>query len=342
MQLERKKILSKILVVFTGGTIGSAVNEKGNIDTDKSSKKLLLDLYKKHSENDTEFLVAEPYYELSENLSSFHFNKLISFFNSLDYSGLDGIILTHGSDTLSYTSSVLSFAQRHISVPLVLIAANYPLLDEKSNGLENFSAAVSLINSGFYKRGIFVCYSNIKGETSVFLGSRLLEADHLFDKFKGVDNSCLCKIVKEKVIPNENSLNPSKEEINKQKAPLKFGELKDNILLLRSYPGQNFENIGLNGVKAVLMVGYHSATVSDSKIQNLSFWNFAKRCRENKIDIFISSFKEENGAVYQSLKGEFNRLCNISVEAAYTKLILAYSTENPQKIIDETLYFESL
>lgn len=334
--------MSKILVVFTGGTIGSGINNKGNIDADKKAKFLLLDQYNEKHKDACEFDTAEPYYELSENISSLHLNKLISFLNSVDYNSYDGIILTHGSDTLSYTSAMLSFALRYIPIPLILTAANYPLTDERSNGLLNFAAAVSFIKSGFYNKGVFVCYSNLKGEATIFLGSRLLEADHIFDRFKSVDNSYLCKIINEKIIPNDNSLNPTKEEIEKEKAPLNFGELKDNILLLRSYPGQNFENISLNGIKAVLMVGYHSATVCNSTNTSLSFWNFANRCKEKGIDIFISSFKDKNGAVYESLCGEYNRLCNISTEAAYAKLLLAYSSENPKVLIENNLYFESV
>lgn len=334
--------MSKILVVFTGGTIGSAVNEKGNIDTNKDAKKLLLDLYIKENKNETVFDTIEPYFELSENISATHFNKLIDCLNLVDYSRYEGIILTHGSDTLPYTSSVLSFALRHIPIPLVLIAANYSLTDSRSNGLENFSAAVSFIKSGFYKRGIFVCYANLKGQANIFLASRLLEADHIFDHFKSIDNSYLCKVINGEILPNDNPFNPTKTEIEKEKAPLKFGELKDNILLLRSYPGQNFENICLNQVKAVLMVGYHSATVCASKIYDLSFWNFAKRCKKENIDIFISSFKDKEGLVYQSLDGEFNRLVNISAEAAYAKLMLAFSSESPKELINQNLYFEHL
>lgn len=332
--------MSKILVVFTGGTIGSGINEKGNIDTDKTAKRMLIDMYYKKAGKTVQFDMVEPYYELSENIDATHWNKLISFLNSVDYSQYEGIILTHGSDTLSYTAAVLSFALRQISIPLILTAANYTLTDERSNGLRNFAAAVSLIKSGYYNKGIFVCYSNVKGETEVFIGSRLVEADHIFDNFSGVDKSYLCKITSGEIIPNETPVNPSKTEINKQKPPLKIGEVKNNVLLLKSYPGQNFENINLDGIKAILMVGYHSATVCDSTDKNLSFWNFAKRAKLKGIDIFISSFKSQNGIVYESLDGEFNRLCNISTEAAYAKLLLAYSTDSPKEMLENDIYFE--
>lgn len=334
--------MSKILVVFTGGTIGSTVNYNGKINVNKNTKKLLLSLYFERYGVEDEFDTAEPYYELSENIDVSHWNKLISFFSSVDFTAYDGIILAHGSDTLSYTSAILSFALRNIPIPLVLIASNYPVTDERSNGVENLKAAVTFIKKSPYKRGIFVCYSNVKTEATVFLGSRLIEADHIFDDFRGVDNSCLCKITENNVVLNQDLVNPTIEEINKEKAPLKVGELKNNVLLLKSYPGQNFQNISLDGINAVLAVGYHSATVCDSATKELSFWEFSKRCREKGIDIFISSFKSEDVTVYESLKGEFNRLCNISQEAAYTKILLAYSTDTPTEIVKSRLYFESI
>ena len=334
--------MTKILVVFTGGTIGSGINKKGNIDIDKKAKSLLTDMYFSKLGRMVDFDTAEPYYELSENIDAAHWNKLIDFFNSVDFSIYDGIILAHGSDTLSYTAAMLSFALRHIPIPLVLIASNYPLTDERSNGLKNFEAAVTLIKNSYYSKGVFVCYSNDETAADVFIGTRLIEADHIFDTFRSVDNSYLCKIVDDEIIPNECSLNPSKEAINKEKARLKIGRLKNNVLLLRSYPGLNFDNISLNGIKAVLAVGYHSATVCASESAELSFWNFAKSCKDKGIDIYISSFKSRSSLVYESAKGDFVRLCNISPEAAYAKVMLAYSTDNPSDIIKNEIYFEEV
>ena len=334
--------MSKILVVFTGGTIGSSLNDKGTIGVDESTKKLLVSLYSDRFKSEDSFDTVEPYYELSENIDINHWNRLISFFSSIDFTAYDGIILAHGSDTWSYPAAMLSFALRHSPLPLVLIASNYPITDERSNGVENFAAAVTFIKKGPYSRGVFVCYSNIKTEALVYIGSRVKEADHIFDNFAGIDGSFLCKITNGEIIINQNPLNPSVEEINKDKAPLEIGTPKNNVLLLKSYPGQNFKNISLKGIKAVLAVGYHSATVCDSKIKELSFWEFAKRCKDKGIDIFISSFKAENSVAYESLKGEFNRLCNISTEAAYTKILLAYSTNTPTEIMKSQIYFESV
>ena len=131
----------KILVVFTGGTIGSCYND-GVISPDSSTRYKLIEMYKQNG-GYAEFDAISPYTVLSENLNGEYFNLL---YNSVkeNINNYDGIIVTHGTDTLQYTSAVLSYMFGLCNTPIVLVSANYPLESEKSNGLENFSAAVDL------------------------------------------------------------------------------------------------------------------------------------------------------------------------------------------------------
>lgn len=144
----------KILVVFTGGTIGSCYND-GVISPDSNTRYKLIEMYKQNG-GCAEFDAISPYTVLSENLNGEYFNLL---YNSVkeNINNYDGIIVTHGTDTLQYTSAVLSYMFGFCNTPIVLVSANYPLESEKSNGLENFSAAVDFIKSGNNK-GVFVAY----------------------------------------------------------------------------------------------------------------------------------------------------------------------------------------
>lgn len=60
----------------------------------------------------------------------------------------DGIVVTHGTDTLQYTSAFLAYIFDGLNVPIVLVSANYPLDDSRSNGFENFVGAIDFIKSG--------------------------------------------------------------------------------------------------------------------------------------------------------------------------------------------------
>ena len=66
----------KILVIFTGGTIGSRLNNM-EISPDESAKYLLIEEYRKHYGNEVAFSFLEPYIILSENITAEKINLLI-------------------------------------------------------------------------------------------------------------------------------------------------------------------------------------------------------------------------------------------------------------------------
>ena len=51
--------------------------------------------------------------------------------------GFDGVVLTHGTDTMGYTASILSFFLRGITIPVVLTGAQLPIEHPLTDALEN-------------------------------------------------------------------------------------------------------------------------------------------------------------------------------------------------------------
>ena len=98
--------MKKILVILTGGTIGSKVEGK-IINTTAASSYRLLQLYNEKYADDTEFEVIQPINILSENLTPVEWGVLCNCLFELDFEKYQGIIITHGSDTLSYTSALI-------------------------------------------------------------------------------------------------------------------------------------------------------------------------------------------------------------------------------------------
>lgn len=332
--------MPNILVVFTGGTIGSSLNHKGNIAP--ADTKLLIRKYNEEMGEKHNFHILEPFTVLSENMGIDHWNRLIDAINQVDESQYDGIIVTHGSDTISYTAAMAGYLFRHKNCPIVFIASNYILEDERSNGLQNFKSAIDLICDRQIKRGVYVCY---KGEeNSVYLATRLCEADHFADEFESFNKLPLGKTCEGKFIIEKSPLNPSIDMLNSPKEKLPETELKSEVVIIKAYPGLDYDRFDITGLKAILNVGYHSATLCTSG-DKTSFINFAKRCKERGVDLYISSFKEGE-KIYESLNSVVKlnnvyRLSNISVEAAYAKLIYAYSL-GEKEIINQNLYFEKI
>ena len=108
----------KILVIFTGGTIGTSI-KNGWADIDNNAKYVLLDSY--NNKHKIEFVTASPYSTLSENLSAKHLNLLQKEIGDNLTKDFDGIIVTHGTDTLQYTATAIEYAFNGCEIPIVFV-----------------------------------------------------------------------------------------------------------------------------------------------------------------------------------------------------------------------------
>lgn len=100
------------------------------------------------------------------------------FDNRLQY---DGIVITHGTDTMAYTASVLTFMLQGIEVPVVLTGAQLPMEHPLTDALENLRTALAMAASG--AAGIYVAFSR-----RIILGCRAVKTRTTgFDAFESVN-----------------------------------------------------------------------------------------------------------------------------------------------------------
>jgi len=176
----------KLLVIFTGGTIGSTVNE-GYISTDQGKAYQLIEMYKALGKRQADFTLNEPYTLLSENLTGTYITRLGSCVLENAGKGYEGIIITHGTDTIQYSAAVLGYLLADVDIPVLLVSSNFVLDDERANGLANFAAAVDFIASKA-GTGVFVPYRNSDGVIYVHRGTRLLPHQPYSDDLQSVLN----------------------------------------------------------------------------------------------------------------------------------------------------------
>ena len=139
-KLEENPSLPKVLLLSTGGTIASKVDYRtGAVTPILTAEELNLSVPElaKIANIDTEVIFSE----YSENIVPDHWlqiaKKLIEYSNS-DYSG---IIIAHGTDTMHYTSSFLSFALAGYPIPIVLVGS------QRSSDRASSDAALNLIGA---------------------------------------------------------------------------------------------------------------------------------------------------------------------------------------------------
>lgn len=328
--------MKKILVLFTGGTIGSATND-GIIDVEREGKYAVVEAYKSAYGDDVEFECRQVLNILSENMGFSGWEKMIHEINSIDTALYSGVILTHGSDTLAYTSALLGMYFRHFDIPLFIIASNKPIGEKGSNGLFNFTSAVGLIKEGKYK-GVFTLYER------VMLPTRVIPADTCRDRFGVYGYDCF----------NDFSVfsGVSENMLSRPREQLFHGDIafKKRIMFIEGCPAMDFGCFVPNGdTAAVLYSPYHSATactdVSEGKSYALT--EFIKRCITKNIMVYICGLKRKvpiYSTVAEIIKAGSIPIYTTSAVAAYMKLLLAYNQEEMpvKEVMGKDLFFEEV
>lgn len=358
---------TRILVIYTGGTIGSVRYVTKEKEVIKGQPKDILKLYPEASEyfkSSTavtllcdNFFEKYPFYKndvifdnhldleiLSENMSIDIWNKLIQCLKNYNFSNYDGVIITHGTDTLGYTANLLAMLYSNIQIPMFLVSSNDSLDSELANGIYNFKGAIDFIkNEGV--PGVYVTYAD-KDKIKVFYGSRILQCKQLVDDFDAINTNGYSPLgtmsLNGKFMPNNFELLRS-IKFNKRENPLIMIDnlkINANILKVSPYVGLNYDNFNIFNCNAVMHTCYHSGTSCTIGKGENSILEFIRMCSAMGVDFFYGPiYGDEDKAIYETthavMKAGANVIKNVSEENALVKLLLAYSEyDNINNIIN--------
>lgn len=336
----------RVLTIFTGGTIGSIYKE-GKVALDENKYKLIDKTKEKYDLTDIIFDIQEPYFVLSENMMTDHWNQLIQVLQKLDDQQHDGIIITHGTDTLAFTANLLAMLVGNIGIPIVLVSSGADLESEMQNGTYNFKSAIDIIRVGI--PGVFVPYRQ-EGRDMIHLGSRIMQSRHFFDDFNSLMDEPYAQISDGIIDYNSSPYNIEETQLNNGKSLLReypSFQLGKRVLMIAPYIGLIFDNICLDGFCAVLLGTYHSGTFC---MENESFQRFYEECQERSIPVFLAPItKRHSDKPYEStdkaVKAGIIPIVNVTMEAAYTKLLILaqiYDTDTLKKNVNSNLFYEQL
>lgn len=354
--------MGQILVMLTGGTIGSKVENSVIQVTENSSYELIEEYKQVYGETD-QLEVITPFTMASENATCKHWEMLCNVLKEVDFCKYNGIIITHGTDTLSYIAPIIGMLFGNLPIPIVLVSSNYPLGEENSNGLLNFRSGICFINQQA-QNGVFVIYRDLEGTVKVHLSTRVQEADNYLDEFTSYGGTCYGFMIEEQFVLNEYSPALTKNSNLSYRDFFKKEEitLSDDILIIRPYPGMNYNMFSFsNKPKAILHVLYHSATGCTGQ-QQYDLLKFIENCKNKNIPIYGLGFKQNQNNQYVStnelLESGMIPIANTSLESAYAKLTIFYAIKdisnatkdiayqqkvmNSKEFMDNNIYFEIL
>ncbi len=337
--------MKKILLVLTGGTIGSLADESGHNEARAGEAvSLLQEGFAKSGSPaaDAEFETAMPLNLLSENMTPARWGQLAGYLKTVRWEEYEGMILAHGTDTLSFTANFLSLVLAGAEIPVFLVSSDYNLRDERANGGENFRAAVELLTRGIAP-DLYVPYRNADGQMYLHRGAHLCQSgDYTADFFSADRIRLLAPGEGEGRGPAEPCYRlPAQKGAwprpwpGRGEGPKLLNQLESmekTVLWVRPYVGLDYDSLNLEGVKAVVHGLYHSSTAcaeaarEGEEYTSYSVLHLLDRCREKGIPLYLQPC-DPDAYGYSStgllLKAGAKALYGMIPEMAYVKTWLA-------------------
>ena len=168
--------MKKILMLTTGGTIASAPGAEGLAP--RGSDEILSHLGAGFA--GCEVTTREIFTLDSTNIQPEEW-KVIAAAIYDGFREFDGIVVTHGTDTLAYTASMLCFMLKNPPVPVVLTGSQVPIAHPLTDAVLNLRCAFAMAESG--RPGVFVAF-----DRKIILGCRAVKVRTTgFDAFESVN-----------------------------------------------------------------------------------------------------------------------------------------------------------
>ncbi|RMW37088.1 MAG: Glu-tRNA(Gln) amidotransferase GatDE subunit D [Candidatus Nitrosopelagicus sp.] len=245
--------LPKVLLLSTGGTIASKVDYRtGAVTPVLTAEELNSSVPElaKIANIDAEVLLSE----YSENIMPENWLEIAKKISSYSNSEYTGIIIAHGTDTMHYTSSFLSFALAGFPIPIVLVGSQRSSDRASSDAALNLIGATKFITESKTK-GVYIVMHNDENDNTVacHIGTRVRK-NHTSKRgaFQTVGDDPAFIIAEEKI-----QKNISKEFYKTQEFQPKIN-LDTKIALVKYYPGYDpklVEQIIDNGYKGIIFEG---------------------------------------------------------------------------------------
>ncbi len=342
--------MKKILLILVGGTICTALNEKGTLSVSQGAGALIKENFINSDSifaKDVQIELSDNLFILSENMTVDKWNLIISTYqNCMAKGDYDGVIFAHGTDTLAYSASLFSMLLSDTDIPVFFVSSQQRLDLPTANGNDNFRCAVECICKGIVPN-VYVAYKNIcDGKMYLHLASRLKQCANYSDDFFSVGavdmgaDDCFDKIAQMYPPQSRKAVVDTMGNI----------QLKDNVLMLAPYVGLDYSAIDYGRFSAVIHGTYHSGTACAEKTQDNDCYGknsilyMLDECQRKGVDVYLSPSKL-TGEIYDTVRIIANHhqpkfLFGTTNETAYAKLLLAYSLFDNKKDIDEFLSTE--
>ena len=244
---------TKILLIYTGGTIGMVKD----LETESLVPLDFKELTKQVPELKS-FDCQLDAYEFEEAIDSSNVN--ISFWVDLanviqeNYLKYDGFVILHGTDTMAHTASALSFMIQNIDKPIILTGSQLPIGTIRTDGKENLITSIEIAkdkkNGTSIIHEVCVCFGN-----KLYRGNRISKINaEYFNAFSSENYPALAEI-------GINIHYKTNYLLKKPNQPTVFNtHLDNNIAILKIFPSLSQQYVksilNIKNLKALIIETY--------------------------------------------------------------------------------------
>lgn len=314
--------MKKILLLTTGGTISSVASGNGLIPADASS--LILNVLK---EEDTDIHYKNIMVLDSSNIQPEEW-KIIAKEAFTAMPEYDGIIITHGTDTMAYTASMMCFMIQNPAIPIVFTGSQLPITHPLTDAVLNLKSALAMAKTDH--QGIFVAF-----DRKIILGCRAVKVRTSgFTAFESINLKSVGHI-------SASGLTIRKDILTHYTKPPKLVlEIETNVFLLKLTPTTNPSIIDLliaAGTRGIVIEAYGVGGISFIR---RDFISKIKNAIDANIPVVVCSqclYESSNFHIYEvgnkALQSGVIEALDMTTEAAVCKLMYALGqTHDLQKV----------
>jgi L-asparaginase len=315
----------KVLLIYTGGTIGMEKNyQTGSLQPFNFEK-----IFTKIPE--MKLLECEVFvHPFKVPLDSSDMGptewKIIAKYIGKNHEKFDGFLILHGTDTMSYTASALSFMLQGLRKPVILTGSQLPVGDLRTDAKENL--LTSLYYASLYENDEAVIQEvALYFEYKLLRGNRSLKfSTEFFDAYQSPNYPIIGQ--------SGVHLNVDKDQLFRDLENEKFfvdTHIFTDVLFWRIFPGMHLDHFSeMPKMKVLILQVFGSGTIFNSEKSR----NILKQLRKNGTEIVIVSQCVSGSIVFGKYSNSniFNEIGAISgkditAESAITKAM--HLMDNP-------------
>ena len=316
----------KILIIYTGGTIGMIENQQTGALEPFDFDHLIDNVPKiKMLDYQIDNVQVSPPID-SRDMSHDRLTEIACHIRD-NYDSFDGFVVLHGTDTMAYTASALSFMMENMHKPVIITGSQLPIGEVRTDGEENLITALQIAAATRSNGQPVVQEVAILFENYLWRGNRAtkMSADN-FNAFKSNNYPPLARIGL--------GINYNHEALMRHyvEAPVNLRVAMDtNVMFIDLYPGMTEailrHQFNTPGVKGVVLKTFGAGNTPSSKW----FVNVISEAVDRGI-VVLNVTQCVNGGVHEKRYVSSDRLAAVGVisghditsEAAITKLMFLF------------------